>query len=58
MVKLAVEQGYRAVDTASVSGNEGGVGAALIGRTDVIVTTKLAKSDYHGFDQTLRAFDD
>jgi 2,5-diketo-D-gluconate reductase A len=58
VVKLAVEQGYRSVDTASVYRNEDGVGAALLGRTDVFVTTKLGNSDYHGFDQTLRAFDD
>ena len=46
------------VDTASVYRNEDGVGAALLGRTDVFVTTKLGNSDYHGFDEALRAFDD
>ena len=56
IVKIAVEQGYRLVDTASMYRNEEGVGAALVGRPDVFVTTKLGNSD-HGFDETLRAFD-
>jgi 2,5-diketo-D-gluconate reductase A len=56
VVKLAVGQGYRLVDTASMYRNEDGVGAALLGRTDVFVTTKLGNSD-HGFDEALRAFD-
>ena len=58
VVRMAVDEGYRAVDTASMYRNEEGVGKALLGRTDVFVTTKLGNSDYHGFDQTLRAFDD
>ncbi len=57
VVKMAVDEGYRLVDTASMYRNEDGVGAALLGRTDVFVTTKLGNSD-HGFDQALRAFDD
>ena len=57
VVKLAVGEGYRLVDTASMYRNEDGVGAALLGRTDVFVTTKLGNSD-HGFDQALRAFDE
>lgn len=56
VVKMAVDEGYRAVDTASVYRNEEGVGNALEGRTDVIVTTKLGNSD-HGFDEALRAFE-
>jgi len=56
VVTLAVEEGYRLVDTASMYGNEDSVGAALLGRTDVFVTTKLGNSE-HGFDQALRAFD-
>ena len=56
VVKLAVGEGYRLVDTASMYRNEEGVGAALAGRTDVFVTTKLGNSD-HGFDEALRAFD-
>jgi len=57
VVRLAVDQGYRLVDTASMYRNEAGVGQALLGRPDVFVTTKLGNSD-HGFDQTLRAFDE
>jgi 2,5-diketo-D-gluconate reductase A len=56
VVKTAVGEGYRLVDTASMYRNEEGVGAALLGRTDVFVTTKLGNSD-HGYDETLRAFD-
>jgi 2,5-diketo-D-gluconate reductase A len=57
VVKMAAGDGYRLVDTASMYRNEEGVGAALLGRTDVFVTTKLGNSD-HGFDQALRAFDE
>ena len=57
VVKMAVDEGYRLVDTASMYRNEDGVGAALLGRTDVFVTTKLGNSD-HGFDEALRAFDE
>jgi len=57
IVKMAVEEGYRAVDTASMYRNEEGVGNALDGRTDVFITTKLGNSD-HGFDEALRAFED
>jgi 2,5-diketo-D-gluconate reductase A len=57
VVKMAVGEGYRLVDTAAMYHNEDGVGRALLGRSDVFVTTKLGNSD-HGFDQTLRAFDD
>jgi 2,5-diketo-D-gluconate reductase A len=56
VVKMAVDEGYRLVDTASMYRNEEGVGEALLGRSDVFVTTKLGNSD-HGFDETLRAFD-
>ena len=56
VVKMAVDEGYRLVDTASMYRNEDGVGEALLGRTDVFVTTKLGNSD-HGFDEALRAFD-
>ena len=57
VVKMAVDEGYRLVDTASMYRNEDGVGKALLGRTDVFVTTKLGNSD-HGFDEALRAFDE
>ena len=57
VVKLAVDEGYRLVDTAAMYRNEDGVGQALLGRTDVFVTTKLGNSD-HGYDETMRAFDE
>ena len=56
IVRMAVDEGYRLVDTASMYRNEDGVGKALLKRTDVFVTTKLGNSD-HGFDEALRAFD-
>ncbi len=52
---MAVEEGYRLVDTAAMYRNEEGVGRALHDRPDVFITTKLGNSD-HGFDETLRAF--
>ena len=55
VVRQAVEDGYRAVDTAAAYRNEEGVGEALEGRSDVFVTTKLWNDD-QGFDKTLRAF--
>ena len=56
VVRMAVDEGYRLVDTASMYRNEEGVGEALLGRTDVFVTTKLGNSD-HGFDEAMRACD-
>jgi 2,5-diketo-D-gluconate reductase A len=56
VVRMAIDEGYRLVDTASMYRNEEGVGEALLGRTDVFVTTKLGNSD-HGFDEAMRAFD-
>ncbi|MBN6037228.1 aldo/keto reductase [Amycolatopsis sp. 195334CR] len=59
-VTSALEAGYRSIDTATVYGNERGVGQALadsgIAREDLFVTTKLWNSD-QGYDQALRAFD-
>ena len=57
VVKMAVDEGYRSVDTASMYRNEDSVGQAVLGRTDVFVTSKLGNSD-HGFNQALRAFDE
>ncbi len=56
VVRKAVEIGYDHVDTAALYRNEEGVGAALDGRSDVFVTTKLGNPD-HGYDETMRAFD-
>ena len=57
VVRMAVEEGYRLIDTASMYRNEEGVGHALLGRAEVFVTTKLGNSD-HGFDAALRSFDE
>jgi methylglyoxal/glyoxal reductase len=56
----ALKVGYRHVDTASLYGNEKGVGTAVresgLRREEVFVTSKLWNSD-HGYDSTLKAFD-
>ncbi|WP_265530555.1 aldo/keto reductase [Sphingomicrobium marinum] len=49
-VGIALEEGYALVDTASIYGNERGVGEALAGRDDVFLTTKVWNSD-QGFEQ-------
>jgi 2,5-diketo-D-gluconate reductase A len=60
-VTAALAAGYRSIDTASIYGNEEGVGAALaksgIPRDELFITTKLFNSD-QGYDSTLRAFDE
>ncbi|MFF1374895.1 aldo/keto reductase [Streptomyces sp. NPDC058308] len=59
-VALALEAGYRSIDTAAIYGNEEGTGKAIaasgVAREDLFVTTKLWNSD-QGYDATLRAFD-
>ncbi|MET7362817.1 aldo/keto reductase [Streptomyces sp. NPDC005562] len=59
-VALALEAGYRSIDTAAIYGNEEGTGRAIassgVAREDLFVTTKLWNSE-HGHDATLRAFD-
>ena len=56
VVRQAIADGYRLVDTAAMYHNEEGVGDAVRDRPDVFVTTKLGNSD-HGFDAALKAFD-
>lgn len=60
VVKDALAVGYRHIDTASLYGNERGVGRAIlesgIPRKEVFVTSKVWNSD-QGYDTTLRAFD-
>lgn len=60
-VTEALEVGYRLIDTASLYGNEAGVGRALaasgLQRKEYFVTTKVW-NDAHGYDETLRAFDE
>jgi diketogulonate reductase-like aldo/keto reductase len=59
-VRAALDAGYRLIDTATLYGNEEGVGRAIrssgIPRDDVYVTTKVWNSD-QGYDATLKAFD-
>lgn len=59
-VRVALETGYRHIDTAAVYGNERGVGEAIrrvgLDRDDVFIETKVWITDY-GYDATLHAFD-
>jgi 2,5-diketo-D-gluconate reductase A len=61
IVGQALRAGYRLIDSAAGYGNEKGVGEAIrdsgLPREDLFVTTKLKTSD-HGFDRTLRAFEE
>ncbi|MBE7700524.1 aldo/keto reductase [Oerskovia sp. Sa1BUA8] len=60
-VELALEAGYRHIDTAAGYYNEAGVGAALratgLHRREIFVTTKLRNGD-QGFESALQAFED
>ena len=60
VVSVALEAGYRHIDTAKLYDNEAAVGAAVresgLDRDEVFVTTKVWNSD-QGYDATLRAFD-
>ncbi|MEI5584490.1 MULTISPECIES: aldo/keto reductase [unclassified Agromyces] len=57
----AIELGYRHLDTAALYGNEAEAGAAVrecgLPRDAVFLTSKVWNDD-HGYDATLRAFDD
>src|SRR5437763_2640435 len=59
-VEVALETGYRHVDTAAAYGNERGVGDAVrsspVGRPAVFLETKIWISDY-GYEETLHSFD-
>ena len=60
VVEVAIDAGYRHIDTATLYNNERGVGdgvrASGVPRDEVFVTTKVWDDD-HGFDKTRRAFD-
>jgi 2,5-diketo-D-gluconate reductase A len=60
VTELALDAGYRHIDTAAAYRNEKGVGAAVaasgLPREDLFVTTKLWNSQ-QGYDSTLAAFD-
>jgi len=59
-IDKALKFGYRAIDTASLYGNEEEVGEAIrysgVKREDIFVTTKVWNND-QGYDGTLRAFE-
>ncbi|WP_249631136.1 aldo/keto reductase [Weissella sagaensis] len=59
-VKVALDAGYRHIDTAQAYGNEKGVGQALressVSRADVFVTTKLA-AEIKSYDEAVSAID-
>lgn len=59
-ITVALETGYRAIDTASFYDNEKEVGEAIrisgIPREEIFVTTKVWNDD-QGYDETLRAFE-
>lgn len=59
-VKVALNHGYRHVDTASIYNNEAGVGLGIlesdVDRKDVFVVSKVWNTD-QGYDSTLKAFD-
>ena len=59
-VEIALEAGYRHIDTAQMYGNERGVGEAVrasgLDRGDVYITSKL-NNGYHEPDAARRAFD-
>ena len=55
-VKSALDCGYKLVDTAAVYRNEKGVGAALDGKDDIWLTTKIW-NEQQGYDETKTAFD-
>ncbi|TFH06416.1 MAG: aldo/keto reductase [Spirochaetales bacterium] len=61
VVRMALEAGYRHIDTAEMYENEGGVGegvrASGLDREDVFVTSKLSNA-YHRPDDARRAFDE
>ena len=59
-VAVALDTGYRLIDTAAAYANERGVGDAIrasgIDRDDVFIESKVWISDY-GYDQTLHAYE-
>lgn len=59
-VSAALEYGYRSIDTASLYGNESGIGAAIassgVPRSEIFLASKVW-NDEQGFDATLAAFE-
>lgn len=61
VVSLALEAGYRHIDTAKIYGNEEGTGTAIatsgLARQEVFLTTKIWNED-QGYEQALKAADE
>lgn len=59
-IQYALQNGYRAVDTAAIYENESETGEAIrasgIPREEIFITSKVWNTD-QGYDQTLRAFE-
>jgi 2,5-diketo-D-gluconate reductase A len=59
-VRVALEAGYRLIDTAAIYGNEEGVGRAVrasgLPREELFITTKLWNA-HHAYADALRAFE-
>ncbi|MGB4442089.1 MAG: aldo/keto reductase, partial [Coriobacteriia bacterium] len=59
-VTTALQLGYRRIDTASLYGNEAGIGVAIatsgVPRGDIFLTSKVW-NDEQGYDATLAAFE-
>lgn len=57
VIKTAIENGYRHIDTAKIYGNESAIGKAIeqtgVKREDIFVTTKLWLEDYKRVPQAL-----
>ncbi len=60
VTSIALESGYRSIDTAQYYNNERGVGAAFknsgISRDELFITTKVWNS-HQGYDKTMQAFE-
>jgi diketogulonate reductase-like aldo/keto reductase len=60
-VKIALENGYRSIDTAAIYQNEQGVGKAIaesgVPREEIFLTSKVWNSD-QGYKTTLKAFEE
>lgn len=59
-VRLALNNGYRLIDTAAIYRNENdvrlGIEASSVPREEIFVVSKVWNSD-HGYDKTLKAFE-
>lgn len=61
MIKVAIQTGYRSIDTAAAYENETGVGKAIkncgVAREELFITTKLRNED-QGYESALAAFEE